>query len=357
MHKHLHSSASRKTFLTLAGAASAAQLFPFARASAQGSRGGLIDIHHHYYSPELFAVMNAWQVKHNQPPLGGPLASWTPEVSLAEMDRNGIATALLSLWSHQGIWFDVSPSAIPALARSCNEYVAKVMRDHPGRFGLLAALPMPDVAASLAEIRYVFDTLHADGIGIPTNWHDRWPGHPDFEPVWAELNRRKAVVVFHPCAPGCCAMLQSGIAESYLEYPYDSGRVFLSLLFGGMLAKYRDVRWTLCHGGGTLPFLAGRLTILTTNSREKLDVVAPNGLEAELKRMYFDTANATSAPTMAAIMKEMPPTQLLFGTDYPYVSAAQNIGPLVQDGLNSDDLAAIQRGNALRLFPRLRASA
>jgi len=357
VHDCRHSSVSRMNFLAAAGA-SATMLLPGARALAQGAPAAkrLIDIHHHYYSPELLAVMNAWQAKHNLPPLGGPIGGWTPEKTLAEMDATGIQTAILSVASMHGLWFEADPKTVPALARSCNDYVAKLMRDHPGRFGMFATLPMPDVNASLLEVKYAFDTLHADGIGVPTSWGDRWPGDAAFDPLWAELNRRKAMVVFHPYAPNCCGGLQSGINESYLEYPYDTARTFMSLLFGGTLVKYRDVRWTLCHGGGALPYLAGRINSLAINSREKLDVIAPNGIDYELKRLYYDTANATYAPTMAALIKYVPVSQIMFGTDYPYVTGKQNVGPLESDGLAPDDVAAIERGNAMRIIPRLKGT-
>jgi predicted TIM-barrel fold metal-dependent hydrolase len=361
MHDCNHPSHSRSNFLAAAGA-SATMLLPGGRAFAQGAPAApaavrrLIDVHHHFYPPELMTVMNAWQAKHNQPPVGGPIGAWTPERTLAEMDATGISTAILSIASMHNVWFEADPKTVPALAHAINDYAATMMRDHPGRFGLFATLPMPNVEASLAEVKYAFDTLHADGIGIPTSWGDKWPGDPAFDALWAELNRRKAMVVFHPYAPNCCGSLQPGINESYLEYPYDTGRTFLSLLFSGTLVKYRDVRWTLCHGGGALPFLAGRITSLAINSRAKLDVVAPNGIDAELKRMYYDTANASYAPTMAALLKLIPVPQIMFGTDYPYVTGKQNVGPLESDGLSPDDLAAIERGNAMRMIPRLRGT-
>jgi predicted TIM-barrel fold metal-dependent hydrolase len=231
-----------------------------------------------------------------------------------------------------------------------------MIRDHPGRFGLFASLPMPDIDASLKEITYAFDTLHADGIGLPTSFGDKWPGETAYEPVWTELNRRKAMVVFHPYAPNCCVNLQPGVAESDLEYPYDTGRAFLSLLFSGTLAKFRDIRWTFSHGGGPLPAMAGRIAVLTENSRIKLDVIAPNGVDAELRRVYFDTANATSAPAMAGLLKEIPVSQIMFGTDFPYVNGKQNVGPLEAYGLKPEDLAAIERGNVIRMIPRLRGT-
>ena len=349
---------SRSNFLAGAGAA-ATMLLPGAQAFAQSAppaKRRLIDIHHHHYPSELLSVMAAWQTKHGLRPLPPLIAGWTPEKSLADMDATGTSTAILSLASTHGIWFDADPKTIPALARACNDAAAKTMREHPGRFGLFAALPMPDVDASLKEVTYAFDTLHADGIGLPTSFGDRWPGDAAFDPLWAELNRRKAMVVFHPYAPNCCGGLQPGINESYLEYPYDTGRTFLSLLFGGTLVKFRDVRWTLCHGGGVLPFLAGRIATLAANSHQKLATIAPDGIDAELKRMYFDTANATYPATMVSLLREIPISQIMFGTDYPYVTGKENVGPLESQGIAPADLAAIERGNAMRMIPRLRGT-
>ena len=351
-----HHGFPRSKFLAI-GAAAATLVLPAARTLAQSAPAApprrLIDVHHHYFPAELLSVMAAWQTNQKQPPLPPPIAGWTVDKTLAEMDATGIKTAILSLASTHGLWFDADPKTVPALARTCNDYAAQMMRDHPGRFGIFAALPLPDVAASLKEVAYAFDILHADGIGIATSYGNHWPGDKTFEPLWAELNRRKAMVVFHPSAPNCCGLLQPGINESYLEYPYDTGRTFMSLLFGGMLAKYPDVKWTFCHGGGTLPFLIGRLNNLAANSREKLDVIAPDGIEAMLQRMYFDTANATYGPAWAAIAEEIPISQLMFGTDYPYVTGKQNVGPLLTDGLSAADLAAVEYGNAIRLIPRL----
>jgi predicted TIM-barrel fold metal-dependent hydrolase len=220
----------------------------------------------------------------------------------------------------------------------------------------LAAMPLPDVEASLKEIAYAFDTLHADGVGIPTSFGNVWPGDARFDPFWAELNRRKAIVVMHPYAPNCCGDLQPHIAESLLEYPYDTGRAFASLLFTGTLVKYPDVRYTFCHGGGTLPYLAGRIVNLANGSVKDIQTVAPGGIEAMMKRMYYDTANATFPATMAALLREIPTSQIMFGTDYPYITGKENIGPLDADHLSAADLTAIAHGTAERMFPRLRGS-
>lgn len=316
-----------------------------------------VDIHHHFFPPEFQALANAWQAKHGLPNAGGRVGNWTPEASLADMDAAGTATAILSIASPEGVWFDAEPATIPATARACNDYAAEMIRAHPGRFGLFACLPMPDVAASLDEIAYAFDVLHADGIGMPTSFGDVWPGASRFAPVFAELNRRKAIVVFHPYAPNCCARdsLDDGVGEWILEYPYDTGRCILSLLFGGTLFANRDIRFVFCHGGGAIPVLAGRIERLAPALQKNYAEVTPNGLDFELQRLYYDTANAAYAPTMAALMKLVPTSQILFGTDYPYITSKDNADSLGSLGLAATDVAAIRHGNAEQLIPRLHA--
>ena len=321
-------------------------------ANAQ-STARLIDVHHHFYPKALLDAMQGWQTKHGLPPLRGGQVDWTPARTLEEMDRNGIATALLELASPQGVWFDVAPAADPQLARACNEYAAVLIRDHPGRFGLFAALPMPNVEASLREIAYAFDVLHADGIGIPTSFGDRWPGERAFAPVFEELDRRKAIVTLHPYAPNCCGALIPGVAQSILEYPYDTGRAVLSLLTSGTFARFRQIRWVLPHGGGPIPALAGRIDTFVKRAHNIAEI-APNGIDYELKRLYYDTANAAYGPTMAALLGYVAPTQVLFGTDFPYVSGRQNVAGLNGLNLPPATLAAIQRNNVANLLPRLR---
>ncbi len=321
-------------------------------AGAQQNNARLIDVHHHFYPPQLKDAMQAWQAKHGLPPIRGGQIDWTPARTLEEMDRNGIATAVLELASPQGVWFEVAPDAVPALSRTCNEYAAALIRQYPGRFGLFASLPMPNVEASLREIAYAFDTLHADGIGIPTSWGDRWPGERAFAPVWEELDRRRAIVTLHPYAPNCCSALVPGIAQSVLEYPYDTGRAVVSLLASGTLARYRGIRWVLPHGGGPLTVLAGRIQPLLRT--DDLSAIAPNGVDFELKRLYYDTANAFYPQTMAALLAYVPPAQVLFGTDFPYISGKDNVSGLADLRLPPATLAAIQRGNVTALLPRLR---
>ena len=165
-----------------------------------GGKPNHIDVHHHFYPPEFSQAVNDF-TGHKLP----MVERWTPEASLEEMDTNGVSTAILSLWSIPGVWMGSDVAGMRRWSRLVNDYAADMRRDHPGRFGLFAALPMPDVEGSLIEIEYALDVLKADGVGLMTNYGDTWPGDPIYKPVFEELNRRKAVVYFHPVAPSCCA--------------------------------------------------------------------------------------------------------------------------------------------------------
>jgi predicted TIM-barrel fold metal-dependent hydrolase len=264
---------------------------------------------------------------------------------LEEMDKNGVGKAVISLSTAPMQWFRSEPAPLRKTLRAINEAGARIVADHPGRFGQFGFISMKDVDGSLAELAYALDTLKVDGIGIATSYGDKWPGDPIFTPIFEELNRRKAVVHLHPIAPNCCG-------DSWLEYPTDSVRAVLSLLFAGAFRRYPDIKFIFSHGGGTLPMLADRIDYLSKSVKNRA-AFAPNGIEPELQKLYFDTANATSPPALAAVTRFVASSQLLFGTDFPYISTAHNLQGLRAFGLADAELGAIESGNALRLMPRL----
>jgi predicted TIM-barrel fold metal-dependent hydrolase len=304
-----------------------------------------VDVHHHFFPPAYLDKIE--EVVGSKPsPL---MTGWSAAGVLEHMDKSGVATAILSM-SPWGPHFKDAAQA-KALARACNDYAAQTSHDHPGRFGLFAAMPLPDIDGTLAEIAYALDRLKADGVGLMTSYGSKWPGDPAFAPVFEELNRRKAVVYFHPNTPECCGNLVPGSAPSMLEWPYDTGRTVLSLLLSGSLVRYPDIKWIFSHAGGPVPALAGRLVNMT-RARPDLAQIAPQGVMHELTRLHYDTANAYFAPTMAALLKFVPVTQVLFGSDYPYFTLEQNVEGLADIPLSQAERQAIDRGNATRLMPR-----
>jgi predicted TIM-barrel fold metal-dependent hydrolase len=304
-----------------------------------------IDLHHHYLPPFLRPVLLA-----NRAAAGLP--DWSVEKSLADMDKGGTQTAVISA-VQPGIWFG-DDMAARKLARDVNDYGAKLVADHKGRFGLFAAIPLPDPEGSLKEIEYALDTLHADGIGLFTSYRDKYLGDPAFTPVLEELNRRKAVVYVHPVTPPCCGGLIKGVPPSVIEFATDTTRTVTSLIFGeaGSAFRFPDIRWIWSHSGGTLPFLAGRLVRL---AQERKDARMPEGPLPILRRYNYEIAQGNTAPQFAALMKLVPVSQVLFGTDFPYRDAMEAVDGLHAFGFSDADLLAIDRGNAIKLMPGIGA--
>jgi 6-methylsalicylate decarboxylase len=298
-----------------------------------------IDIHHHLF-PQTYSEEI---VKLGQP----PSPQWSPATSIEEMDKSGIAMAILSLSPPNVIFPDAKMARY--LAREVNNYGAKMKEAYTGRFGLFAVLPLPDVQASLEEMAYALDILHAEGIGLMTSYGDKWLGDAAFAPVWEELNRRKAVVYTHPHSPDCCANLKVGVAAADIEWATDTTRTIASLLFSGTAARYPDIRWIFSHGGGTMPFLLSRFQYEEKSQKER-EKLLPHGLMYELKKFYYDTAQANHPGALAALLKIAPASQILFGTDYPYRTGAEVIGGLAAQKFAPKDLRAIEQDNAVKLL-------
>jgi predicted TIM-barrel fold metal-dependent hydrolase len=341
---------SRRQFLTALCATSAAAMLPAAQ--AQPART-VIDTHHHYYPPSYLAQQKEWEGARKVPPYPG-VFDWTPAKSIEQMDKNRIRTAVVSLASTPGLWFDAGAENAAKTARVCQDFAAEMQRDYPGRFGVFQPLSMMDVDVTLKEIEYVFGTLKADGINLQTNYGDKWLGDATYKPVLEELNRRKAVVYVHPLVAACCGRLSVGGFPAVIEVPHDTTRTVTSLLLSGAFARYRDIKWLFSHAGGTVPMLAGRIDAFYSQS-PKAKEIAPEGIFAELARQHYDTANATSVPAMTALLKLVPVSQVTYGTDYPYFPLDQN-KDFDKLGLSIVDVKAIESGNAARLIPRLQSA-
>ena len=273
---------------------------------------------------------------------------WTVAQSIDDMDQGGVATSILSI-SEPGVFFG-NFDAARKLARETNEFGAKVIADHPRRFGMFATVPLPDVDGSLREIEYTLDTLEMDGICMMTDYEGKFLGDPAFTPVMEELNRRKALVFIHPLAPICCAPSLKWIAPSLFEFTQDTNRCVFSLLFTGTLAQFPDIRFIFCHSGAAVPILAGRAAVMGV-ARQFADKL-PNGIDHELRKLHYDVALQADRSALAALFAYVPISQVLLGSDYPFGTSADGVRGLNEYGLKPEDLAAIYRGNAERLLPR-----
>jgi predicted TIM-barrel fold metal-dependent hydrolase len=308
-----------------------------------------IDTHHHPYPPAYIKATGDI-LKHTTHAFYDRLTKWQPTQAVEVMDQDGIAISVLSI-ATPSVWLgDVEASR--KLARECNDYAARMQSDYKGRFGHFATLPLPDVEGSLREIEYAYDTLAADGIALTTNYIDKYPGEADWAPVFDELYRRKAVVYFHPTAASFAFNRVKDIPPPTIEFPFDTTRTITSLLFSGTLTRCPDIKWIFSHGGGALGMVANRMVGLAKN-RPELAARVPNGVKHELSKLYLDVVGIVTPGALAAILDVVPMSNLLFGTDYPFWKPEETIHGLAALNLSPADLAAIERGNALRLMPGL----
>ena len=346
---------SRRGFLAgAAGIAVSACLPSIAQAQTTSGTAGAIDVHHHIYPPK-YTQENLKRIVADigvAPPAF--YTNWSPRGAIEKMDAAGVATAMNSM-SSPGVWFG-DGEAGRIRARECNEYGATLIRDFPGRFGMFAAIPLPDVEGSLQEISYALDVLKLDGIGVLTSYESKLLGDPMFVPVLEELNRRKTVVFVHPTM-SCCNIPIAGVAPPIIDFPIDTTRTIASLMFTGSFVRFRDIRFIFSHGGGALLPLANRFDLVVARMKpEERARIAPESAQRELQRQYYDLASiGLNRAGLAGLREMMPSTQLLYGSDEPFTSTVLTMKALASDALPAEDWQRIQRDNALQLFRRLGA--
>ncbi|HME47839.1 amidohydrolase family protein [Mycobacterium sp.] len=356
------------------------------------SSPGLIDVHHHIVPREYAKALAKLGVTKG---LGVQLPKWDVHKALGVMDEHGISSAVLSI-SAPGVYFrrkDPGATIAAELSRQMNEICAELVKDHPGRFGAFATLPIPDVEATLAEIAYSLDELRLSGVLLLTNYDGYYLGDPRFDAVFAELNRRKAVVFVHPQTPPGREQSHLDLPEAMLDVCFDTTRTAFSLIVNGVTKNYPDVRFILSHAGGAVPYLAGRVGITTAMAanlkgatplvadgigklfsmshklEEKIPEqlsyylrlksnVLPGGFDHFLSRFYYDTALSASPHCFASLLTVADTSHILFGTDY--IFATEAAVPATITGIHdcerftAADIRAIERDTALTLFPTLR---
>ena len=214
--------------------------------NTQSHQALLIDVHAHFVTDHYISVAKTAGHEHPDGMSGWP--TWDVESHLQLMDQGGIATAMLSV-SSPGTHFG-DDQAARDLTREVNEFGAGLIRDQPGRFGQFASLPLPDVDGALREIAYALGDLGSDRVAIETNAHGRYLGDQRFDPVWAELDRRHAVVFVHPTSPPGYAAVSLRRPRPMLEFIFDSTRTISDLVFTGLLGRYPNIQWIFTHGAG-----------------------------------------------------------------------------------------------------------
>ncbi|MFD4576540.1 amidohydrolase family protein [Streptomyces sp. NPDC058417] len=313
---------------------------------------GAVDVHAHYVTPAYRSALIA--AGHSHPDGMPSIPDWSAEQALRFMDANGTRTALLSV-SSPGVSLG-DAAANRDLARTANEEGAALVRTRPDRFGLLASVPLPDVDAAVAEAVFALDRLGADGIALETHYRGTYLGDPAFEPLMAELHRRRAVVHLHPTSPVCWQDTALGHPRPMLEFLFDSTRAVTQLVLGGVLTRHPGIRFIVPHCGATLPVVADRIAAFALASGGP-----PVDVLGALRRLHYDTAGFALPRALPALLDLVSPDRLLYGSDHPFTNAAvataQAKALAATPLLGAADKRALFSGTAHRLFPRLRERA
>jgi predicted TIM-barrel fold metal-dependent hydrolase len=311
----------------------------------------LIDVHQHVipdvYKSELakVGVLGSGE---------NPWPAWSIERQLELMDDMGIDAVLLSIAS-PGAWFgDIDFTK--KLVRVCNETMTRYVADYPGKFGSMAFVSLPDVEAACRDVEYALDTLKMDGINLQSHTAHRYLGDPEEDELYAELDRRKAVIFLHPQRPPVKDMPHYGFAAGYTELTFDTTRAVTNMLYNGTFEKFPNIRWIMPHMGGVTPFLLFRLSGLDDDP--KVHERIPAGVATYLKRLYYDVAQSSSPLALRALMDIADPSRILFGTDYP---SARKVEKVMRDtiaavksfdGFDAKTRQNVMSGNAKALLPR-----
>lgn len=317
-----------------------------------------IDVHAHYIAPayrEALIHAEMWMIG------GIPAPDWSPELALAFMDAHGIQRQMLSV-SDPGVEYVPADKRLD-LARACNDYVASVMAEHQGRFGAFAVLPLSDPAAALGEAVRALDGLHLDGIGLLSSSEGKYLGDPTFEPLIAELARRGAWVFVHPTAINPTDKPSYQTPDFIAEYPFDTTRAIISLIFNGTFDRHPDIRWHFAHGGGTLPMLHLRLTALGASAKEfgaalglpaGSSILTNESVPRALSGVLYDTALIADEPGLVAVSAMAGADRLIFGSDWPFAARLytndSDPQPALREAFDADLLQKIERQTALTHF-------
>jgi predicted TIM-barrel fold metal-dependent hydrolase len=317
--------------------------------SSRAAIEGSIDVHHHILPPEYLDALAGLGITRS---IGVPFPTWSLRQDLELMDKLGVQIAVVS--------FSTPAANVPgtenarSLARLCNDLIAMMVKGHPDRYGAFATMPpLHDVKGVLWELDYALDTLNLDGVELTSNYDLKYLGDSAFEEVYEALNVRKAVVHVHPTDP---PGVQFGIPAAVMDAPFDTTRVAFSLICSGVTERYPDITFILSHGGGTLPYLSYRLGRMAPSVWSSFKQNAPKGFDEYLGRFFYDTA-IVSPNAYLYLVKQVGPSHVMVGTDYPFAGSAVPTECLeavrTSEGISDQEREVILKGNALALFPGL----
>lgn len=331
-----------------------------------------VDVHHHmvpaFYAEGIYCSRLRWMASLTDllavagaggDPSGFPTPQWSPAASLALMEKVQSKTAILSITAPGPCILQGQASR--DLARQSNEYAAKLRDENPSRFGFFASVPsLLDTEAAIAEITYALDVLHADGVTLFTRYgHGEYVylGHPKVQPIWAELDKRHAVVFIHPTHPVDTHSFNPRIPQPIIDYPHETTRTAVDMIMSNTKRKHPNCKVILSHAGGTLPYLITRISVPLQGAPSPMTTKSSTEVMEDAQSFYYDLALSSSRQVLNMLLDFVLPSHILYGSDFPYAPTAGIVAfndELDSFGLDDTIREQICFKNAETLFPRLK---
>jgi aminocarboxymuconate-semialdehyde decarboxylase len=273
-----------------------------------------IDVHAHYWTDDYIDLL----VDLGKADVGaarglGAGGGAELEARLRLMDRAGVELQVLSACPQVPYGEDGKKAA--RTARFVNDQYTELVQRHPDRFRAFAALPMPHVQESVGEMRRALDELSMTGVAMNTTVLGHALVDPDYEPVFAELNSRGAVLYLHPAGNSACSPL---IGNYHLTWmvgaPVEDTISVMQLITHGFPSRFPDIKIINSHLGGALPMLVQRAD--DQYRWEAPDTPEPPSVAA--RRMWYDTVGHGHVPALRCAIDSFGADRLLLGTDFPY---------------------------------------
>ena len=283
------------------------------------------------------------------------------------MDSVGVTKTILSITDPGTHLQAGKDKQARKLSRECNQFASNLQEKRPDRFGFWAALPLPDVEGSLAEIAYALDVLHAAGVCILTNHHGTYLGDPCLEPIFEELDHRAAIVFIHPTLPctdhGAQPRIKFDIPTrqsmtAAMEFFFDEARAIVDLLLSGTVTRYPKIKFIIPHAGGVLPPMIERVIQFSHILSLGGEAMSSESVKSILRQQFFyDLSGFIFPDQIHGLLRLVDKTQLLYGSDYPYtptgvaVRLAETMDSQLEDVLgDAESIQMVFYGNAQKLL-------
>jgi aminocarboxymuconate-semialdehyde decarboxylase len=240
--------------------------------------------------------------------------SWSPEVRIADMDRDGIAAQVLSPIPVT-FCYQACTAGAAELAIAQNDFFAKIVRDHPSRFRALAALPLQDPDLAVEELRRCMRLPGFLGAEIATQIAGVDLGDERLDRFFAVCHELGALLLIHPSDQDLLDRLTSAGLGFGAGMPIETGMAAATLIASGALSRRPGVSMCLAHGAGVLPAMIGRLDKGALIAGMATD--SPN-LPSRLAANFWSDSLTYNAAALRAVIDVFGEDHVVLGSDYPF---------------------------------------